>query len=179
MTQAGLFKGYTHTQILKKCLSITTGVCMNVWWNVSFLHLQRGEISTQRLRGKKQFLMLASWHSSSWKGDNKSPIHCLVNSRWNLILAPALMNPPVPSASLQQQEGNSSSSIPAAQSLFIPILSKPISMCLCNNWSKSVCLCVECWWIRHYKLQHRESWCKFSLRFMESCLSMKQGHGKL
>lgn len=38
---------------------------------------------------------------------------------WNLILASALMNPRVPSASLQQQEVNSSSTIPAAQSLSI------------------------------------------------------------
>lgn len=104
--------------------------------------------------------------SSSWKCDNKSPTQCSVNSMWNLILAFALTNPAIPSASLQQQEvsscssSSSSSSVPADQSLFIQNLSKLISVCLCNMWYSSVFWYPECWWIRHYTSQHREISCK-------------------
>lgn len=54
------------------------------------------------------------------------------------------MNPPVPSASLQQQVVNFSSSIPAAQSLFIenPILANIGVSVQCNDLSRNVCLCV-------------------------------------
>lgn len=122
---------------------------MHVWWTVSFLsfflYLQENEVFSQRIGGMQHWRWPADTSkSSSWKCDNKSPVHCLVNSRWNLILASALMNPPVPSESLQQQVVNFSSSIPAAQSLFIenPIWANIGVFVQCNDWSRNVCPCV-------------------------------------